>query len=115
MDSLIKKATSNDEKPTPGWMYNELASKCACLRCSDYADVSHNFATATTHGDITSCEKMKNALNKKLKSKHATVKYKALLVIKVYRDLPPLHFATFHRFIAALFFPSLARLQIWAH
>ena len=29
--SLIDQATTNDEKPTPGYLYNEIASACLHL------------------------------------------------------------------------------------
>ena len=62
MDSLLKKATTNDDNPTPGYVYTELAK--------------------LTHADVTTCDKMADWLFDKLKKNDSAIKWKTLLVMK---------------------------------
>jgi hypothetical protein len=62
MDGLLKKATTDDENPTPGYVFTELAK--------------------FTHNDPGTCEKMVDWLVNRLKRNEPAVKWKTLLVMK---------------------------------
>lgn len=62
LSSLVEKATANSDDPTPGYVYTELVK--------------------LTHADVMNCDKLADALFKKLSSDKAAVKWKTLLVMK---------------------------------
>ncbi len=65
--SLLNRATSNDETPTPGYLYGEIARM-----------TQHSYDTS---------QKVMDYLISRVKKKQAHVKYKALQVLKhVCRD-----------------------------
>lgn len=62
MDSLLNKATTSDENPTPGYIYADLIK--------------------LTHSDVAICEKMADWLAKRLNRNESAVKWKVLLVMR---------------------------------
>ena len=63
MDGLLNKATTNDDNPTPGYVFVEL--------------------TKMLHGDAGLCEKMSDSLYKRLQRSEPAVKWKTLTVMKL--------------------------------
>jgi hypothetical protein len=63
MDGLLNKATTNDENPTPGYVYPELIK--------------------LTHADVANCERMAEWLFRRLQRTEPSVKFKVLQVMKL--------------------------------
>ncbi len=59
----MNKATSNDDNPTPGYVYPELIK--------------------LTHADVANCDKMSDWLYRRLQQSSPSVKWKVLLVMKL--------------------------------
>jgi len=63
MEGLLNKATSNDDNPTPGYVFTELIK--------------------LTHSDASVCDKMSDWLYKRLQRNEPSVKWKVLTVMKL--------------------------------
>ena len=85
---MLADATSSDDSPTPGYMLVDISSKITSLFLSSHSVrlswIQYLLFSGQTLANYTACTQLIEYLTARLSKKNHNIKYKCLVIIKVF-------------------------------